>query len=60
MEVPVWPVCHFTEMTLHECDSDMSGNSDGFECDHCGHTISLPDWITKRDNLLKEKENTDV
>ncbi|MOA60593.1 hypothetical protein D3C78_1855080 [compost metagenome] len=26
------PMCHFTPMTLHDCDSDSSGSS--YQCDH--------------------------
>lgn len=58
-EIPVWPFCHFKEMTLHTSCSDMSGNSDGFECDYCGHTISLPDWIKRRERLVAAQEGTD-
>lgn len=34
------PMCHFTPMEFHECDSDPSGRNDGYECRHCGHTES--------------------
>lgn len=32
------PTCHFTPMEFHECDSDPSGRSDGYQCRHCGHS----------------------
>lgn len=32
------PMCHFTPMEFHECDSDPSGRSDGYQCRHCGHS----------------------
>lgn len=35
------PICHFTAMELHSCDSDPSGRSDGYQCRHCGHIKSL-------------------
>lgn len=33
------PMCHFTPMDYHECDSDPSGRSDGYQCRHCGSTV---------------------
>lgn len=50
--VPNWPKCHFKTTTLHECDSDMSGRSDGFQCDHCGHEISLVEWLESQEKAL--------
>ncbi|CUZ15485.1 Uncharacterised protein [Serratia marcescens] len=47
-----WPKCHFRTMTLHECDSDMSGNSDGFQCDYCGHEVALVEWIKAQEKAL--------
>ncbi|EKY4114770.1 hypothetical protein ABCV69_004528 [Pseudomonas aeruginosa] len=32
------PMCHFTPMTFHNDDSDSG--SDGYQCDHCGHSES--------------------
>lgn len=34
------PMCHFTPMEFHECDSDPSGRNDGYACRHCGHSLS--------------------
>ena len=34
------PMCHFTPMEFHDCDSDPSGRSDGYQCRHCGHSES--------------------
>lgn len=47
------PRCHFKEMTLHTSCSDMSGNSDGYQCDYCGHIIKATDWW---DKVRKEKD----
>lgn len=44
---PNWPKCHFKTMTFHESDSDMSGNSNGFQCDYCGHVITLAEWTAQ-------------
>lgn len=49
---PNWPKCHFKTMTLHESDSDMSGRSDGFQCDHCGHEIGLVEWLEAQEKAL--------
>lgn len=54
---PRYPKCHFKEMTLHTSDSDDSGRSDGFQCDHCGHTVMLLDWMDGlKEETRKEKE----
>lgn len=38
LDVGPVPMCHFTPMEFHDCDSDPSGRSDGYVCGHCGHT----------------------
>lgn len=32
------PMCHFTPMRFHDCDSDSY--SSGYQCEHCGHSES--------------------
>lgn len=49
---PNWPKCHFKTMTLHESDSDMSGNSDGFQCDYCGHEVGFVEWLEAQEKAL--------
>lgn len=41
------PMCHFTPMTFHEDDSDPSGWHDGYECQHCGHSLSSTEAMAK-------------
>lgn len=53
---PTWPKCHFKPMTLHTSCSDLSGNSDGFECDYCGHTIRAVEWW---DKIIKQQVEED-
>lgn len=51
------PMCHFKPMTLHGCDSDDSGRSDGYQCDHCGHTESLDTAWARVERLEKSRED---
>ena len=49
LDVGPVPMCHFTPMEFHECDSDLSGRSDGYQCRHCGHSLdSTEAWAKVR------------
>lgn len=50
------PMCHFTPMTFHDCDSDSSGS--GYQCDHCGHSESPEDaWAKVEARESRSKAN---
>lgn len=49
------PMCHMTPMDFHECDSDPSGRSDGYQCRHCGHSESSEEAWSK----VKALESSD-
>ena len=45
------PMCHFTPMTFHSDDFDTGG--DGFQCEHCGHSVSSAEaWAKIRARKL--------
>lgn len=50
------PTCHMTPMEFHECDSDPSGRSDGYQCKHCGHSESSEAAWTKVDAREQRKK----